>query len=43
MSPVPIQATVAAVFGVFLMKQFIQTLPSELEQAARFDARRRSR
>src|SRR4026209_2468118 len=27
----------ADVFGVFLMKQFIQTLPSELEQAARLD------
>src|SRR6266508_2470845 len=27
----------ADVFGVFLMKQFIQTLPGELEQAARLD------
>ena len=27
----------ADVFGVFLMKQFIQTLPSELESAARVD------
>src|SRR2546428_6483171 len=27
----------ADVFGVFLMKQFIQTLPSELEHAARLD------
>ena len=28
----------AAVFGVFLMRQYIQTLPSELEDAARIDA-----
>ena len=27
----------AAVFGVFLMRQYIQTLPSELEDAARID------
>jgi multiple sugar transport system permease protein len=27
----------ADVFGVFLMKQYIQTLPSEMEQAARVD------
>jgi multiple sugar transport system permease protein len=27
----------AAVFGIFLMRQFIQTLPRELEEAARMD------
>ncbi|NJM41613.1 MAG: carbohydrate ABC transporter permease, partial [Anaerolineae bacterium] len=27
----------AAVFGIFLMRQYIQTLPSELEDAARID------
>ncbi len=27
----------AAVFGIFLMRQYIQTLPSELEEAARMD------
>lgn len=27
----------AATFGVFLMRQYIQTLPSELEEAARID------
>ena len=27
----------AAVFGIFLMRQFIQTLPGELEEAARID------
>jgi multiple sugar transport system permease protein len=27
----------ASVFGIFLMRQFIQTLPSELEDAARID------
>lgn len=27
----------ASVFGIFLMRQYIQTLPSELEQAARID------
>lgn len=29
--------SVADVFGIFLMRQFIQTLPSELEEAARVD------
>ena len=27
----------AAVFGIFLMRQYIQTLPTELEDAARID------